>query len=236
MKEGMCNCPGLALFDIDGTLLRRAGPHHREALEEAVWRTARLRASTSHIPVQGMLDGDILRWMLKDAGAGSAQIRELLPLVMRKAQALYVRRCPDLRRRVCPGVRRFLARLARMGAPMGLVTGNLSRIGWMKMERAGLKRHFRFGAFAESGSTRAQLARLAVLEARRKGWIDRGSPVALVGDHPNDISAARANGLRAVAVATGVVAYDELRACVPDVLVEDMRALTPAILWGAETQ
>lgn len=226
--------PGLALFDIDGTLLRRAGPHHREALEEALWQTARLRATTDHIPVQGMLDGDILRWMMRDAGAGAAQIRQLLPLVMRKAQALYVRRCPDLRRKVCPGVRGLLARLSRMEAPMGLVTGNLSRIGWMKMERAGLKRHFRFGAFAEAGKTRAQLARLAVAEARRRGWIDRNAPVALVGDHPNDIAAARANGLRAVAVATGVVAYDELRACGPDVLVEDMRALTPAVLWGAE--
>lgn len=223
---------GLALFDIDGTLLRRAGPHHREALEEALWRTARLRATTDHIPVQGMLDGDILRWMMRDAGAPTGTIRQLLPEVMRSAQALYVRRCPDLRGKVCPGVRGFLARLTRMGAPMGLVTGNLSRIGWKKMERSGLKPHFRFGSFAESGRTRAQLARLAVMEAKRKGWIGRSTPVALIGDHPNDIAAARANRLRAVAVATGVVAYEDLQACGPDVLVEDMRELKPEMLWA----
>ena len=33
----------LVLFDIDGTLLRRAGPHHREALVKAVRKRDRAR-------------------------------------------------------------------------------------------------------------------------------------------------------------------------------------------------
>ena len=215
----------MVLFDIDGTLLRRAGPHHRKVLEDAVQRVTGRPASTDHIPVQGMLDGDILRWMLRDAGAGAAEIRSTLPEIIRLAQAMYVRRCPDLRGKVCPGVRAMLHRLGRRGLPLGLVTGNLSRIGWTKMRRAGLRDHFRFGAFAESASTRSALARLAVREARSKGWIGRRSLVALVGDHPNDIAAARANGLRSVAVGTGVVPLDELAACVPDILVPDLRSL-----------
>src|SRR5712691_7425158 len=65
----------LVLFDIDGTLLRRAGPHHREALEEAVHRATGLRSSTEGVPVQGMLDRDILTQMLRNAGAPSTLIR-----------------------------------------------------------------------------------------------------------------------------------------------------------------
>jgi phosphoglycolate phosphatase len=134
---------------------------------------------------------------------------------------------------VCPGAPDFLASLGRAGVPMGLVTGNLSRIGWTKMRRAGLRAHFRFGAFAEQGRTRAALAKQAVGEARRAGWIGRGAVVALVGDHPNDIAAARANGLRSVAVGTGVVPLEELAACGPDILVPDLRSLTPEQLLCA---
>ena len=222
--------PALILFDIDGTLLRRAGPHHRIALEDAVLRITGRAATTDGIPVQGMLDGDILTLMMRAAGLKAGEARAALPAVMAKAQSLYVRRCPDLRARVCPGAPAFLRRLSRRGIPLGLVTGNLSRIGWTKMRRAGLREHFRFGAFAEQGRTRAELARLAVREARRRGWIGRGSLVALIGDHPNDIAAARANGLRSVAVGTGVVPLPELAACAPDILVPDLRALNLDVL------
>lgn len=217
--------PALVLFDIDGTLLRRAGPHHREALVEAVRRTAGLETTTDHIPVQGMLDRDILATMMRDAGASATAIRRLMPEIVRSAQALYVRRCPDLRSKVCPGARALLERLARRAIPAGLVTGNLSRIGWRKMERAGLRPYFRFGAFAESAPDRASLVRLAIRRARAEGWIAPNARISLVGDHPNDVRAARANGVRAIAVATGLSSREELAAHDPDVLLPDLRSL-----------
>lgn len=216
----------LLLFDIDGTLIRRAGPHHRQALEDAVFRVAGLRASTEGIPVQGMLDGDILRLMLAAAGAGRQQIKDCLPGIMAKAQALYQRRCPDLRRKVCPGVRGFLRGVRKQGAPAALVTGNLSRIAWRKMENAGLREHFLFGAFADEGRTRAHLAKLAFRRALESGLIERRACVALIGDHPNDIDAAKRNGFLSVAVATGVVPLEELARHGPNILVPDMRSLS----------
>jgi phosphoglycolate phosphatase-like HAD superfamily hydrolase len=126
----------------------------------------------------------------------------------------------------------LLYRLSRRGVVSGLVTGNLTAIGWKKMERAGLRRYLRFGAFAELARDRAGLVRIAVAQARREGWIDRASPIALIGDHPNDIRAARANGVRSIAVATGLVGADELAAHSPDVLVPDMRALSMEMLLG----
>ncbi|PYT26061.1 MAG: hypothetical protein DMG58_23200 [Acidobacteria bacterium] len=132
----------LVLFDIDGTLVRRAGPHHREALVEAVRAITRLDTTTENIPVHGMLDPDILRRMMRDAGASEELIVRQLPAIMRRAQSIYVRRCPDLQDKTCPGVRRLLYSLQRRGIPTGLVTGNLTRIGWKKMERAGLRHYF----------------------------------------------------------------------------------------------
>jgi phosphoglycolate phosphatase-like HAD superfamily hydrolase len=205
--------------------MRKAGPDHAEALEDAV------RAVTGHdvtvrgIPVAGMLDRDILAAMMRAAGMKLSEVRAAMPAVIEKAQMLYSRRCPDLRRRVCPGVRTLLPKLQRNGAVTGLVTGNLSRIGWKKVERAGLRPYFRFGAFAEMGRTRAELARLARRRAVAEGWVSRATPAALVGDHPNDIVAARANGLFSIAVATGVVPKHELARHRPDLLLDDLRGL-----------
>ena len=222
----------LVLFDIDGTLLRRAGPHHRQALIDSIRRITGLETTTDGVPVQGMLDRDILTQMLTNAGVSKARIRRHMPALVVLAQRIYARSCPDLRRRVCPGARMLLYRLSRRGIPAGLVTGNLTRIGWKKMERAGLKQYLRFGAFAELASDRAGLVRIAVGRARREGWIDRASPITLIGDHPNDIRAARANSVRSIAVATGVVSAEELARHAPDVLVPDLRGLSMELLFG----
>jgi phosphoglycolate phosphatase len=223
----------LVLFDIDGTLLRRAGPHHREALVEAVRRATGLETTTENVPVQGMLDRDIVTAMLANAGASASFTRRHMPGIISQAERIYVRSCPDLRRKVCPGARMLLYKLSRRGIPTGLVTGNLTRIGWKKMENAGLRRYLRFGAFAELARDRAGLVRIAIRHARQQGWINGTSPIALVGDHPNDIHAARANGVRAIAVGTGVVGAEELRKHSPDILVPDMRALSMEMLIGS---
>jgi phosphoglycolate phosphatase-like HAD superfamily hydrolase len=221
-KNVVTGAAALVLFDIDGTLIRRAGPHHRQALIDAVRHVTGLDTTTDHIPVHGMLDPDILTRMMADAGATAPLIRRSMPAVIEKAQALYVRRCPDLSEKICPGARALLGRLERRGIPMALVTGNLTRIGWRKMQRCGLRGYFRFGAFAEMAPSRAALARIAIRHARRQGWIGKHSAITLIGDAPSDILAARANQVRAVAVRTGISTREELLAHQPDLLVEDL--------------
>jgi len=224
--------PALVLFDIDGTLVRRAGPHHREALEKAIRQVTGIETTTDGIPVQGMLDRDIVTSMLRQAGASESFVRRNMPAIVAAAQKIYARSCPDLRSKVCPGARMLLYRLFRRGVVSGLVTGNLTAIGWKKMERAGLRQYLRFGAFAELARDRAGLVRIAVRQARREGWINGTSPIALIGDHPNDIRAARANGVRSIAVGTGLAGIDVLAAHSPDVLVPDMRSLSMEMLIG----
>jgi phosphoglycolate phosphatase-like HAD superfamily hydrolase len=219
----------LILFDIDGTLVRRAGPHHRQALVDAVRAAVGIETTTDGIPVHGMLDPDILTLMMTAAGLGRTRIRQALPAVIEKAQRLYG--CPDIRRRTCPGVRALLYRLTRRGVPLGLVTGNLTGIGWRKLEAAGLRHYFRFGAFGEMARDRAGLVRLAIREARRQGWIRRDARIALIGDAPADIRAAKANGIRSIAVETGISLPEELRAEKPDLLAPDLRALNLDLLF-----
>ena len=218
----------LVLFDIDGTLVRKAGPHHRQALEVAAKRATGLKVTSQGIPTQGMLDRDILRLMLQAQGATESIIQAAMPDMIRIAERNYARNCPaDLTGKVCPGARMLLWKLHRKHVPVGLVTGNFTRIGWKKMERAGLRQYLHFGAFAELADDRAGLVRIAMGEARSRGWLQRDTLVSLIGDHPNDIRAAKANGVRSIAVCTGVVDAEELRTHQPDILISDLRALPP---------
>src|SRR5664279_3800865 len=215
----------LVLFDIDGTLVRRAGPHHRAALVQGVRRVTGLNTTTEGIPVQGMLDPDILTAMMCTAGVRRDAIREAMPEVLKAAERYYLRVCPELRDKHCPGVVPVLERLTRRGVLLGLVTGNLTRIGWRKLERAGLRGYFRFGAFGEMAKDRAGLAKLAIREARLRGWIGREAVVSLIGDAPQDIQAARANRIRAISVRTGITPVEELEPLRPDMLLRDLREL-----------
>jgi phosphoglycolate phosphatase-like HAD superfamily hydrolase len=222
----MSEAPALALFDIDGTLLRRAGQHHKLALIESVRLATGCVVTLDDIPTQGMLDCDLLRLLLAQAGLTRPEIEAKLPELIGTAQEIYLSASlDDLRSTVCPGVVSLLAQLARHGIATGLVTGNLSAIGWRKMELAGLRAHFTFGAFAEHGETRAALAAIAIREARRTSIVSQVARISLIGDHPNDIRAARANGIQSIATATGLSTREELLAEHPDILVGDLTEL-----------
>jgi len=213
----------LILFDIDGTLVRRAGPHHRQALVDAIRRVTGFETTTEGIPVHGMLDPDILAQMMRAGSMDDAGISAHMPSIIKAAQDIYQTGVPDLRDKVCPGVTPLLDHLRERGITLALVTGNLTRIGWRKLERAGLHHYFRFGAFGEMAPTRGGLARLAIDQARREGLIDGN--ISLIGDATQDVLAARENGIRAIAVRTGITPPEELEASVPDLLLDDLTQL-----------
>jgi ribonucleotide monophosphatase NagD (HAD superfamily) len=75
------------------------------------------------------------------------------------------------------------------------------------------------------------LARLAIRHARQSGWIQKDTPIALIGDAPSDIEAAQANRIRSIAVHTGISTANELRACGPDFLIESLRQLRLDMLF-----
>ena len=65
-----------------------------------------------------------------------------------------------------PGVEEVLRHLARRGALLGVATGNLETIGWIKIEQAGLREWFRFGGFSDHFPIRAELIAQAARKAR----------------------------------------------------------------------
>jgi phosphoglycolate phosphatase-like HAD superfamily hydrolase len=222
----------LVLFDIDGTLIRGAGPHHKQALIAGIRQVTGLETHLDGVPTAGMLDRDLIAAMLRGAGASERRIRAWLGEIVAESQRAYVADCPaDLGAFVCPGAREFIQEVSRRGAVLGLVTGNLTAIGWRKVELAGLRDQFSLGAFAEDGKTRARLAQVAAHRAVKGSFVKKPPKVTLIGDHLNDVAAAQANGFQSVAVATGVLLQEELRPAQPDFLVGTLAGLDPASVF-----
>jgi len=122
-----------------------------------------------------------------------------------------------------PGVKQVLAHLAARGALLGVATGNLETIGWIKIEEAGLREWFRFGGFSDHFAVRSELIGDAAKKARELAGAD--ASICVVGDTPRDIEAAHANSLPVIAVATGTFSFDELEKLQPEVCASSLADL-----------
>lgn len=219
----MPEAKALALFDIDGTLLRGAGPHHRDALIAGILAVTGVQTTMEGIATAGTLDRDLITLMLGATGWPKSRVTPLLADITMACHVWYEGSCPEtLRDRVCPGLPRLLEELRENGVLLGVVSGNLRRIGQRKLELAGLWPYFSVSGFSEDGETRAELARTAAERAKAEHPTVDFTRISLIGDHLNDVIAAKANGFQSVAVATGMSTADELIALSPDVLLPNL--------------
>lgn len=219
----------LFLFDIDGTLLRRMPPAHRQAICDAARSVYGVELTAADMgQTAGMTDTAIARRVLRSHGVQEETIAAGLAAFFDAAADAYARHVPaDLRDYHTPHATETLDWLASRGAALGLVTGNIERIAWIKLEAAGLARYFGCGAFGDEAEERDELPPLALSRARRAFACNFApAQVYVVGDTPADIRCGMASGLRTVAVATGPEhSLDHLRACSPEYAFDDLRGL-----------
>lgn len=220
------------LFDIDGTLLRSRDRIHVNSFASSVQRVTGFEVTLAGIALQGNTDTAILREACRQAGIPAdileAQTAAILDAIC--ATVAEQRHAMDLVR--MPGVEEALRHLAARGALLGVATGNLELIGWMKIEHAGLREWFRFGGFSDRYPDRTELIANAAAKARELAG--PGARVCVVGDTPRDIEAAHANSLPVIAVATGRSSFDELAAHGPEVCTLSLAELLAATASGRE--
>jgi phosphoglycolate phosphatase len=222
----------LVLFDIDGTLLLRAHVEHRFALADAVQEVwGATDPGPAAVPAAGRTDGEIAREICLLGGVGATRFDEAADEFRAACARAYARRCPpDLRDRLAPHAERALNALAnRDGTTLSLVTGNLEAVARLKLERAGLGGYFASGegAFGSDAEDRTELPAIARRRAGKNGTPYPRARTVVVGDTPNDIACARADGVRCVAVATGPYAARQLAAA--DAVVAGLDELEAAL-------
>jgi phosphoglycolate phosphatase-like HAD superfamily hydrolase len=208
--------PLLLLFDIDGTLVRRAGAAHVEALREAIHEVHHVdvsRPRTSISPA-GRTDGEIARLLLLDAGVSALDIDEHASEVRDQCCSNYARLCPpDLSDMLVPGIADLVGWLAaREDVRLSLVTGNFEPVARLKLKRAGIGRHFPpgQGGFGSDSEDRAALPGIARKRAGHDGISHPRARTIVIGDTPRDIACARADDVRCFAVTTGPHRADDL--------------------------
>jgi phosphoglycolate phosphatase len=202
------------LFDIDGTLLRSWDSVHFDSFASSVRCITGFEVSLSGILLAGSTDTAILREACRQAGVPTALLEENIDAILQAMCTGVAERRHEMRVVCMPGVQDALSHLAGKGKLLGVATGNLEMIGWIKVERAGLRKWFRFGGFSDRFPVRSELIAQAAQKARELAG--EHARVCVVGDTPRDIEAARANSLTVIAVATGHSSFDELMACNPN--------------------
>jgi phosphoglycolate phosphatase-like HAD superfamily hydrolase len=198
----------LLLFDIDGTLLVGAAQAHRAAVVEAVGEVFDLaNRDPQGVAAAGRTDVQIARAVAMLGGVASQRFDERRGELEATCVEAFARICPpSLAAHVGPGVIELLDALAaRQDVQLALLTGNLEPIGRLKLARAGIGKYFApgQGAFGSDAEQRELLGPIARIRA---GTPDAPYPreqTIVIGDTPLDIACARADGLHAIAIATG---------------------------------
>ncbi|HEV7550400.1 MAG TPA: HAD family hydrolase [Candidatus Angelobacter sp.] len=202
------------LFDIDGTLLNSHDAVHYFAFHNAVRAVLGIEASVDGIPVHGNTDVGILRAVLQRAGLTNDAIDASMPKITAYMCTEVERNREQLRPELCPSILEIVSYLLAQGKLLGAASGNLEPIGWLKLEKAGLRQMFAFGSFSFPRESRADIFQHGVDLARQRLGPD--ASVTVVGDTPSDVQAARAIGVPVITLATGIFGFDDLKAHNPD--------------------
>ncbi len=202
------------LFDIDGTLLNSRDAVHYFAFQHAMRRVLGIEASIEGLPVHGNTDIGILRAVLRRAGMDDAAIDAHMPEIVAQMTAEVQRNREQLNPELCPSILELIAHLQARGKLLGAASGNLETVGWLKLEKAGIRPMFAFGSFSFPRESRADIFQHGIDLARERLGSD--ASVNVVGDTPADIQAATAVGVPVIILATGTYSFAELKACAPD--------------------
>lgn len=215
----------LVLFDIDGTLLWSDGAGRR-ALHHALRATFGTTGPADYW-FDGKTDPQIVRELMRLEGFDDAEIERRLPRTL----ALYVEQLgreladPAHDAAPLPGTLELLDALeSRDDVILGLLTGNITQGARTKLARVGIDfDRFVVGAFGSDHEVRPELP--AIAQRRCLELLDQDVPgerIIVIGDTPADLTCGTAIGARAIGVATGRYAVDELRKHEPHAVFEDL--------------
>ena len=215
------------LFDIDGTLLNSRDAVHYFAFHHALREVFGIDAKIDGVPVHGNTDIGILRAVLRRHGLADPEINAGIPQMIEQICEEVQRNAHQMRPELCPSICELLSYLEMKGKLLGAASGNLEPVGWLKLEKSGLKERFKFGSFSFPLELRADILRRGMEMARQHRG--NAASVYIVGDTPADIEAAHAVKAPVIALATGIYSFVELMEFAPDacfVCGTDMLAYT----------
>jgi phosphoglycolate phosphatase-like HAD superfamily hydrolase len=220
--------PVVVLFDVDETLVHTGGAGARSwkvAFEDLYGIPADIGAHTSAGETDPQVAGETFRGVLHR----DPRPDELSRLYARYLLALADDIWTSKEYRVLPGAEQTLIALGNAGVMLGIVSGAMEGAARTKLMPGNLNRYFVFGSYGSDSPDRAELTELAIEKATRLHGHLVPAQVAVVGDTPRDIEAARAAGAVSVGVATGHYSTAELAAAHGDHVLGSLEDTFPGL-------
>ena len=213
------------LFDVDGTLIESQDATHYFAFCSVLKFMSGKELTLEGVTAHGNTDVGILRDAYALAGVKEADWRPRLPELRDAMGAFVEHHKKDLRAKVLPDVSNILKHLKARRAKLGLSTGNLERIGTLKLQQAGLFEYFDFAEWSDAYEYRVDVFRGALENGRR--LTGPNAAFCVVGDTPADVRAAHEIELPVIAVATGIYTYEQLLGEQPELCLSSLAELLP---------
>ena len=219
------NIPTVLLFDIDGTLISTGGAGRR-ALELAFGATHQREDAIATFKLGGMTDRAIVRQGLEIIGQPPTDLA--IAMVIAKYLEFLAVEVPKVaadKYVIHPGMTEAIAEGKKLGAAIGLGTGNMKDGAKIKLQRVGLYESFTFGGFGDDHEMRPELIRRGAqrgVKHLRVPWTE--ARVVVIGDTPHDIAAAHAIEAQCMAVCTGGFTRQQLTEAGADWVFETLAA------------
>lgn len=230
----LTNMDRLVLFDIDCTLIDPHGAGGR-AIFAAIAETYGLRGELDGYTFHGRTDPAIVVDLATRWGASVEQAEAGLGPCLDRYVELLAEEVIAGVIEVLPGVRELVAALAADSRVLvGLLTGNVAAGASIKLAPTGIADLFVIGAYGDDSRRRPDLPAIALQRAAEYSGVRfRGKQIVIIGDTPADITCGAAEGVKAIAVATGIHSVDDLWAHGPDdvfATLADWRAVYESIV------
>lgn len=214
----------LLLFDIDGTLLISNGAGRR-AMNKSLSKMMGIDTITlKGIDFGGRTDQQIIYDILLANGMSPEEATADLPRALNAyidafTEAFQHDFFTDLE-----GAVELVKALAKYDhLQLALLTGNVEKTAYLKVEAIGLEGYFPFGAFGDDYADRGKLPQLAVDRAKaHNGHHYKEKDIVIIGDTKHDILCGRSLNVMSIAVATGHYKSGDLSQYNPDVLMDDL--------------
>jgi len=206
----------VVLFDIDGTLVSKRST---ETQERERFRLGVLDVVGKSPPIKpwqydGMVDPEICRRLLIDAGLDSNAATSNLEKVVRRVGEIYL--TLDIKPVLNDGVEELLRILSTSPShKLGVLTGNLAVVAEQKLRLTRIRPYFAETFYSDRHFERSDLVKNAVRACMAKYRTKGSGAVIIVGDTPRDIEAANANDVEAIAVSSGNYSAAELEKAGP---------------------
>ena len=213
----------IILFDIDGTMIHSGGAGKR-AMNQSFEEVFGIAEGLKEVSLGGKTDPQILTEALainkiitdedKNARFKERYFELLVDWIDKDLPG----------KQMYPGIVDLLQQLSQNDdVAIGLLTGNWQQGARTKLGHFNLNEYFSFGAFGDDSFNRNELLPFALERCANNGNIQTGSDQTIViGDTPSDVECAQIHGAKALAVATGFCAYEDLVKSKPDWLFDDL--------------